>query len=631
MRFNLKKIPATVSLNAVNVLVFAVIYLKNGSQGDGAWTLTLLRSGAEFNPLTLDKEWYRIFTHMFLHGGILHLAVNMYALYSVGGEVEMLVGTKKFTVVYFVSGVAAALNSLYWSLFAIGVGASGAIFGVFGFSLMINIFLSRRSGKSMTPVLVNFAVFVVINLAIAKSVNADNAAHLGGLAAGMLMGGYALVRGGGAAFVKIQLEYLLALVLVVIFFSLPRYQVHYYKFFQYVLAAEDSSRNRITNDLSDSEYLKVFQANNQQWDTALSMLNNQQYLPAELSADTFKLRRYIGLRKKENIFKTIMIERESYIYLDSVASVHEAIPQYMSLDYGLSFREPGPKPPTADIPPREPIKVLYDSEWIEVPSPPAAYYRLGFRDSLGRWDGLVRDFYATGAIQMKGSYVADKRDGIFLYYSDHNTYVSAGRYRNDESIGKWETFHDNGRLASEVYYDNGYFLKNLWDSLGNKLVSNGEGRDLERYPNGVVAVDGEYKNGHKDGRWYGRHQNGDLYFEEIYNDGRLVSGKSRTAEGRTFVYDATSLFPLPAPGFPKFNSYLKAAAGKIPDRDTGRVKISFRVTAKGTLADVKIEQGASPILNAHAKEILLNGPAWLPARLHGGEPIDGVAFVWIDF
>jgi hypothetical protein len=480
-------------------------------------------------------------------------------------------------------------------------------------------------------VLVNFAVFVVINLAIAKSVNADNAAHFGGLAAGMLLGGYALARGGGAAFVRIQLEYLIAPALLLVYFLLPRYQVHYYKFFQSVVAAEDSSRYAVGHNLSDSEYLKLFAANRQRWNTALGMLDNLTALPSELSADTFKLRRYIGLRKKENIFRTRMIERESYIYLDSVASAQEMMSGYMTLDYGLSFRRAERKPPSADIPGKEPIKVLYDSEWIEVSSPPAAYYRIGFRDSLGRWNGPVRDFYATGSIQMKGSYIADKRDGVFLFYSDHNTYVSAGRYHNDESIGKWETFHDNGRLASEVYYNNGYFLKNLWDSVGNKLVSNGDGRDLERYPNGVVAVDGEYKNGHKEGRWYGRHQNGDLYFEEVYNDGRLVSGKSRTAEGQTFVYDETSLFPLPEPGFPKLKSYLKAAAEKMTESDTGRVKISFRVTAKGTLADIKIAKGASPRLNENAKQILLDGPAWIPARLHGGEPIDGFAFVWINF
>ncbi|HEX8041837.1 MAG TPA: rhomboid family intramembrane serine protease, partial [Chryseosolibacter sp.] len=425
MPANYKRIPATLALIAINVIVFGFTYLEAGSFNDGHWTFSLLRLGALFNPLTLGSEWYRIFTHMFLHGGILHLAVNMYALYSVGSDIEILTGTKKFAFVYFVSGIASALNSLYWSLFTIGVGASGAIFGLFGFSLMINIFLSRRSGKSMTPVLVNFAVFVGINLLIAKSVNADNAAHLGGLAAGMLIGLYALVKGEGAAFMRTRVEYFMIPALVIIYFTLPRFQVHYYRFFQSVMAAEDSTRQRLKKRLSDDQYLKVFAENTSQWDSSLSMLNRQSGLPVELSADTFKLRRYIGLRIEENDYKKKIIERESYIYLDSIEEANKQMSQFTALDFPLSFRiADTEKPPPADTSSRELIKVYYDRDWVEIPSPPGAYYRIGYRDSLGRWNGEVRDFYANGDVQMKGTYKENKRDGVFLYYSDHHTYTS---------------------------------------------------------------------------------------------------------------------------------------------------------------------------------------------------------------
>ncbi len=632
MPANFKKIPATLGLIAINVIVFVYTYVEAGSPNNGDWTLSLLRLGAQFNPLTLDTEWYRMFTHMFLHGGILHLAVNMFALFSVGSDIEILVGAKKFTFVYFISGIASALNSLYWGLFTIGVGASGAIFGLFGFSLMINIFLSRRSGKSMTPVLINFAVFVGINLMIAKSVNADNAAHMGGLAAGMLIGLYALVKGEGAAFLKIKIEYFMIPVLLLVYFTLPRYQVHYYKFFQSVLSAEDSTRQRLKGNLTDEQYLKVFNKNISQWDTALAMLNRQSYLPPELSADTLKLRRYIGFRKKENEYKKKMIERESYVYLDSIENVNRQMPQFMSLDFALSFRrkdseETLPK----DTSSRELIKVFYDSDWVETPSPPAAYYRIGYRDSVGRWDGEVRDFYENGDIQMKGSYNKNKRDGVFLYYSDHHTYTSAGRYRNDRSIGKWETYHNNGTLASEVYYDNDYFLKNLWDSLGNQLVINGRGAEIRKYPNGVVATEGEYRNGHKDGYWYGRHENGDMYFEETYGQGRLIRGKSRNLQGQTFVYDASSVFPLPQEGFAKFRAYLKSATAKVRTEQPQHVKISFRVTKKGVLTDLNIEESSSAALSSKAIEILLNGPAWVPAKIHGDRAEDGFAFVEISF
>jgi membrane associated rhomboid family serine protease/antitoxin component YwqK of YwqJK toxin-antitoxin module len=632
MQVHFKKFPATIALVGVNIIVFAITYLKAGTLTDSGWTLSLLDMGALFNPLTLDKEWYRIFTHMFLHGGIAHLAVNMYALYSVGREVEILTGTKKFIVVYFISGIAAALNSLYWSMFSIGVGASGAIFGVFGFSLLIHIFLSKRSGRPMMPVLINFGVFVGINLMLAKVVHADNAAHLGGLAAGMAIGVHALARGGGAEFMKIQIEYAILALLVACFFSLPRYQVEYYRFFQYVLAAEDSTAARVRNNLTDAQYLSAFSTNRQQWDSALAMLNRQSYLPAVLASDTFRLRRYIGLRKREGDFKRIMIERESYIYLDSVDIVQDSMSRYLSLDYPLAFRLPSdaasPRPQGDKM---EPVKVLYDRDWVEIASPPAMYYRIGFRDSLGRWNGPVKDFYASGDIQMKGTYKANKREGIFIYYSNHHTYVSAGRYQDNRSVGKWETFHDNGQLASEVYYNAGYMVKNLWDSLGNQLVIDGNGKEVERYPNGITAKEGEYRNGLKEGYWYGRYPTGELHFEEVYEAGRLIKGKSRTPDGNAFVYDASSLFPMPENGTRKFKDYLAAAAKAATPAEGGRVNISFRVTATGLLTDLSIEESPAPALNERAKKILLHGPRWLPAKLHGHEPVDSFTSVSINF
>src|SRR5687768_4804774 len=128
--------PATLALIAINVGAFIFTYFQTGSFDERNWTVTVLRLGAQFNPLTLDKEWYRIFTHMFLHGGIVHLLLNMYALFFTGRRVEVMVGTKKFLFLYFLCGITAALNSLYWNLFTVGVGSSGAIFGLFGFLLI---------------------------------------------------------------------------------------------------------------------------------------------------------------------------------------------------------------------------------------------------------------------------------------------------------------------------------------------------------------------------------------------------------------------------------------------------------------------------------------------------------------
>lgn len=625
-----RRIPATLSLIIINIIVFVVTYVVIGTFDEPQWTTGLLALGAQFNPLTLDKEWYRLFTHMFLHGHIPHLLVNMYGLYSVGSWIEASVGTKKFLWVYFVAGTAAGLCSLYFSLFTIGVGASGAIFGIFGFALIVSIFLSRREGKSLTPILTNFAIFLGINLLLAKAVNADNAAHFGGLAAGIMIGLYSMIT--GFPFIRVRVEYLMLSVLIVIYFLLPRFQVSYYKFFQKILDTEASTQEHFSKHLTDEGYVALFRSNIHAWDSALTMLNAHKYLPPELAPDTFRLRRYIALRKQENIFRLTILERESYIYLDSIAWVQDTIQSFMSLDYKLSFR-PGPSrsAPVVEKKQGDLTKVYYDSNWVEIPAPPAAFYRLGFRDSLGLWNGRVEDYYISGDVQMKGVYKNGKRDGVFIYYSDHKTYTSAGRYQDDQSIGKWETYHHNGKLESEVYYSDGYYVKNLWDSAGVQQVKDGKGRELKKYPNGVVSTEGEYVDGRKHGYWYGRHADGRMYFEETYDHGRLLRGRSRNLNGDVFLYDESSFFPLPEGGYKRFYEFVRAETDKVKAERGGTVRLSFRVTTNRVITDISIEKGLTPELDQKAREILVKGPGWIPARVHGQQSVDGFALINVEF
>ena len=629
----IRKYPATLSLIVVNMAVFLWMYLQTGTLDEPTWLLHSLQHGALFNPYTLKNEWYRILTSMFMHGHLLHLAVNMSALLFTGSELEEVVGTAKFLWIYFITGIAAAFSSLYWNLFTVGVGASGALFGLFGFSIVVHIYYSRQQKLPIMPVLVSFIVFLVVNTIFSQALNGDHAAHFGGLLTGIVLAFFTIII--SKSFHKVAVEYIAAALLLLVFFAMPRYQVHYFDFYQQVLAAEDSTNSIFDKkNLSDEAFANAFKENTMLWDSALASLNGQSYIPEALQSDTFKLRRYLNLRRLEGIFRVSMIERESYVYLDSIELMQDSLQQYISLDYPLSMahvrvKKEEPEPDKA--PPMEMIKVWYDHNWEEIPGPPASYYRIGARDSLGRWQGAVRDFYISGAIQMKGTYKDDKRDGVFIYYSDHKTYTSAGRYRNNRSIGKWETYHNNGRLASEVYYTDRYFLKSLWDSAGHQWVKDGAGREIQRYANGVVAAEGEYRDGYKEGYWYGRHENGDMYYEENYHQGRLVHGRSRSLKGESVVYDASSEYPLPEGGYKKLNAYLREEAGKINSSVKGTVRLSFRVTTDKVLADIEVESSVSPELDEKAKEILRNGPAWIPAREHGQKAVEGYSAVSIDF
>jgi antitoxin component YwqK of YwqJK toxin-antitoxin module len=309
----------------------------------------------------------------------------------------------------------------------------------------------------------------------------------------------------------------------------------------------------------------------------------------------------------------------------------------MTLDYPLTMMQPAPtdEEERVEQPVQqqrlESVRVWYDQQWQELPYGPGSYYRIGARDSLNRWQGSVQDYYGNNDVQMKGSYEDNKRDGIFIYYSDHKTYESAGRYEKDQRVGKWEAFHKNGRLESEVYYRDGYFLKNLWDSTGKQQVKDGFGKEIKYHANGVVKLEGEYKDGAREGYWYGRHETGDLHFEEYYNQGRLMNGRSKNIKGENFVYDVSTYFPLPVGGYPTLRVYLEKATAKIKTETTGIVRLEFRVTPTGLLTDIKAESSLNKELEERAKEILLSGPRWLPAHEYGYLPIDGFAQVEMEF
>ncbi|MDZ4714893.1 MAG: rhomboid family intramembrane serine protease [Cytophagales bacterium] len=628
----IKKAPTTCSLIFINVVVFSVNYFTINSFAEPAWTLHLLNQGAEFNPYTLDGQWYRIFSHMFMHGGIVHILFNMYALYSVGAQVEGEVGLKKFLWVYFLSGIAAALASLYWSLFTIGVGASGAIFGLFGFSLIINLLRSRKLGHSLAPIFINFAIFLGINLYFAKTFHADTAAHLGGLACGIVLGVYPTMRSEWLRQVKV--EYALIPLFVFVYSVLPRYQVTYLNFFQYVLASEDSARQIFGKDASDEYYLAALKKSDARWDTALQLLNNHAYLPAALHSDTFKLRQYIKLRKQESAFRIKMIEHESFIYIDSIEIAEDSMRHFYKLDYPLTMTRPPKEEQSSaeeEKPRLESIRVLYNEDWEEILEPPFTFYRVGTRDSLGRWQGRVMDFYLNGDVQMKGSYADDSHEGIFIFYSNHKTYTSAGRYSDDRPIGKWETFHNNGRLESEVYYTDRYFLKNRWDSTGNQLVKEGYGKIIEHHASGAVSEEGEYHDGYKEGYWYGRHANRDMYYEENYFHNRLMNGRSRNLEGDTFVYDESSLFPLPHGGWPTLMGYIQSTVKQVDLAAVGTVRLSFRVTEKGNLTAFKVIGSVSREADEKAKQILKEGPRWIPAKVHGHKEVNGFGYAEVVF
>ncbi len=164
----------TYALILINVIVFIL----------SAFNDTILPMFAVNRELIVDfGQYYRLFTGMFLHAGILHLLFNMYALYIIGMQLESFLGKWKYLIVYLLSGLGASLLSIFFSN-GFSVGASGAIFGLMGallyFGYHYRVYLDSVVKSQIIPL-------IILNLILGFTLTGiDNWAHIGGLVSGVL-------------------------------------------------------------------------------------------------------------------------------------------------------------------------------------------------------------------------------------------------------------------------------------------------------------------------------------------------------------------------------------------------------------------------------------------------------------
>lgn len=180
--------PVTLALIAVNTIVFLVIAVSrydflSGNADD------LLHSGANYWPLTVDQQQYwRIFTSMFLHAGLWHLITNMMGLFIAGLFLEPVVRGPRLCIIYFATGLFADYASIWFHRDAVAVGASGAIFGVYGaFLALLTTSLFKTTAR--IPFLVFIGLFAGLNIIAAFFVGEiDNVAHISGFISGIICG-----------------------------------------------------------------------------------------------------------------------------------------------------------------------------------------------------------------------------------------------------------------------------------------------------------------------------------------------------------------------------------------------------------------------------------------------------------
>lgn len=144
-----------------------------------------MQFGAFYGPAVQDGEWWRAITGAFIHDGFLHIGFNMFALWQIGTLVEQLFGSPKMTILYFGSMFGSAWTIYAFNFNEVTIGASGAIFGLFGALIAAGLRLGSVGWRLVQSMLGIVLINVLIGLTIP---NISMAGHLGGLVSGFLLG-----------------------------------------------------------------------------------------------------------------------------------------------------------------------------------------------------------------------------------------------------------------------------------------------------------------------------------------------------------------------------------------------------------------------------------------------------------
>lgn len=172
--------PATYVLIALNVAAY-LAEIAGGNGGLNPGNSSVVFDFGLYGPFVADGEWYRLLTSAFLHASLIHIGFNMFALYFLGRLLEPGIGTPRFVALYFASLFAGSLGALLVDPNALTIGASGAVFGIFGAAFVI----ARHRG--VENLAASIGVVLLLNLAITFAYREISiGGHLGGLAGGLL-------------------------------------------------------------------------------------------------------------------------------------------------------------------------------------------------------------------------------------------------------------------------------------------------------------------------------------------------------------------------------------------------------------------------------------------------------------
>ena len=303
-------------------------------------TADLIKWGANFRPMTLDGQWWRILTCCFLHIGIIHLLMNMYCLFIIGSLLETHLGKARFLAAYLLTGITSSMASIYMHDLQVSAGASGAIFGMYGVFLAL-VAANMIDKEKRNATLRSIGIFVVYNLVYGMREGIDNSAHVGGLLGGIVI---------GLAFIpslkkidSANFRYGTLLVLAVLIgigsWVATRFMSNdvgiYYKRMEQFSKLEDEAVNSLQNMNGKSREQQLHALRDisiVNWDQLIALTNGLDTLklPAKLHNRNLKMIEYCNFRLKHSEFYYKGVQENSGAYNDSITWYNEQVKNVMT-------------------------------------------------------------------------------------------------------------------------------------------------------------------------------------------------------------------------------------------------------------------------------------------------------------
>lgn len=308
----------------LNILIFVLMVL-NGVHPIMPTVESLITWGGNLRGITLDGQQWRLLTSVFLHGGLLHLLFNMYALLYIGGLLETKFGKTRYLFAYIITGLFASIASISFYDNIVSVGASGAIFGMYGLFLALltlkGLNIPKESRKNL---ITSILFFIGYNLfyGFAKE-GIDNAAHIGGLISGFIIG-FAFYPSFKEPKYSKPISFGIAIILLITVLIIPKVVSN--KFGEFNAAMAEFSKNEekalwmnnedlsfIPEEKIQYYYDKLKNESIDLWEANLELLDSLSDLPPDLQEKVDVLSDYCRLRIEscKTMQQLLLHERQS--------------------------------------------------------------------------------------------------------------------------------------------------------------------------------------------------------------------------------------------------------------------------------------------------------------------------------